>query len=94
MSKRFLVIVIASFAALLVLFAVIGFLSLPLGNNGSVLPINALYITGDVTALVFLAAAIFFLVRRLSGLTKGNKRVYDNKNINSKEEGNAGKRHV
>ena len=78
MNKRWtLVAVIAS--SLFVLFAVVAFLSFPIGKAGGVLPIRALCVTGIVTAALFLASGVFLLVRLARGLKRKGKRYYDNK---------------
>ena len=86
MNKRVKIIVLSVAAALLALFVAILLLSLPLGANGSVISIAALYVTGIVVAALFLAAGCFLLVRRLGGLTKKGKKVYDNKIRKTHEE--------
>ncbi|MBO4479824.1 MAG: hypothetical protein J5774_05605 [Clostridia bacterium] len=86
MSKIKKLIMISLSAAVFTLFVLMTLLSLPIGKKGGVLPILSLYVTGIVVAALFLAAGCFLLVRRLGGLTKKGKKVYDNKIRKTHEE--------
>ena len=80
MNKRVKVILLSVTAFLVTLFLLTLLLSLPIGPNGGVLPITALYVTGIVVASLFLAGAIFSLVYRYRRLTGGGEKYYDNGN--------------
>ncbi|MBQ7713185.1 MAG: hypothetical protein IJT69_05145 [Clostridia bacterium] len=53
----------AAAVLLAAVFLTVALLSVPLGGRASVLPVIALYVTGGVTAGIYLAAAAFFFFR-------------------------------
>ena len=80
MSKRMKITFLSVAAALVALFITMLLLSVPMGGKGAVLPILAFYVTGIVTAFIFLAGAIFSVICRFRGLTKKGNKYYDNTN--------------
>ena len=62
-AKKILVACLTATVLLIALFVTILLLSLPIGENPSLLPISALYLTGGVAGGSFLAASLLFFLR-------------------------------